>query len=77
MFLHLSVILFMGVMMSLPVWLPGAMFLPNGGLCPGDLCREGVSVQGRCMSRDSLSVHREFFVHIHTLVVRPCGLSDG
>ena len=54
MFLHLSVILFMGGMMSLPVWLPNAMFLPNGGLCPGDLCREGVSVQGRSMSRDSL-----------------------
>ena len=41
MFLHLSVILFMGVMMSLPVWLLGAMFLTNGGLCPGDLCQRG------------------------------------
>ena len=34
-------------MMSLTVWLPGPMFLPGAGFCPGGLCPgDGVSVQG-------------------------------
>ena len=35
-------------MMSLPVWLPGAMFLPGGGggLCPEGFCPGGLCLRG-------------------------------
>ena len=49
MFLHLCVILFRGglCMMSLPVWLPGLIFLLVG-LCPGGLCLGSLSRGDLC-----------------------------